>query len=164
MNSLDEFKNGDKEPAESEGTEKDGGGQVRRPIRVRLAPPDPEFRERPARRLFTADFKRRIVRETENLMPGEVASFLRRYGLFHGQVRLWKEQIERGELEALSPKKPGRKALEPDPRAREMAEKDREIQRLREQLAKAETIIEVQKKISEILKIPLNPTGNGANG
>lgn len=72
-------------------------------------------------------------------------------------MRQWKGQIERGELEALSPKKPGRKPQEPDPRSQELVEKDREIQRLREQLAKAETIIEVRKEISEILKIPLNP-------
>ena len=159
MKRLDEIRKDHEEKVESEAWKEDGGGQERRPLRVRLGAPDPEYRERPARRLFTAEFKRRIVRETENLMPGEMAAFLRRYGLFHGQVRLWKEQIERGELEALSPKKTGRKPQDSDARARELA-KDREIQRLREQLAKAETIIEVQKKISEILKIPLNPSAS----
>ena len=149
--------------AESEGSWEDVGGQVHRPVRVRLSTPDPEYRERPTRRVLSEEFKRRIVKETENLLPGEMAAFLRRYGLFHTQVRLWKEQIERGELEALSPKKPGRKPQELDVRAKELAEKDREIQRLREQLAKAETIIEVQKKISEILKIPLNPPANEEN-
>lgn len=159
MKRLDEIRKDHEEKAGSGTSKENGGGQERRPLRVRLGVPDPEYRERPARRLFTAEFKRRIVRETENLMPGEMAAFLRRYGLFHGQVRLWKEQIDRGELEALSPKKPGRKPQD-DARAKELAAKDREIQRLREQLAKAETIIEVQKKISEILKIPLNPPVN----
>jgi transposase-like protein len=132
-------------------------------MRLRITAPDPEFRERPVRRLFTAEFKRRIVQETELLQPGEVAAFLRRYGLFHTQVRLWKEQIERGELEALSPKKPGRKPLDAELAARQLAQKDREIRRLREQLAKAETIIEVQKKISEILSIPLNRPSSDEN-
>lgn len=159
MNRLDEIEKDHKEQTGSGKMKEDGGGREGRPLRVRLGVPDPEYRERPARRLFTAEFKRRIVRETENLMPGEMAAFLRRYGLFHAQVRLWKEQIDRGELEAVSPKKPGRKAQDAT-HVRELAAKDREIQRLREQLTKAETIIEVQKKISEILKIPLNPPVN----
>jgi transposase len=161
---LDEHQKDDKRQGEAQSsTSNGGGGEARGPLRMRITAPDPELRERPVRRLFTADFKRRIVRDTDNLQPGEVAAFLRRHGLFHTQVRLWKEQIERGELEALSPKKPGRKPQDPELAAKQLAEKDREIRRLRERLAKAETIIEVQKKISEILSIPLNPPSNDEN-
>jgi transposase len=58
-------------------------------------------------------------------------------------------------LEALSPKKRGRKSLKCNPMALKVIQLERENQKLRQKLHQAETIIEVQKKISEILQIPI---------
>ena len=67
--------------------------------------------------------------------------------------------MEKGTLEALSPRKRGPKAKRPDPSARRIAELERENERLNKKLRQAETIIDVQKKISEILQIPLTENG-----
>ena len=67
--------------------------------------------------------------------------------------------MEKGTLEALSPRKRGPKAKKPDPSARRIAELERENQKLKKKLRQAETIIDVQKKISEILQIPLTENG-----
>ena len=56
----------------------------------------------------------------------------------------------------MAAKKRGRKSVG-DARDRELARLTRELARLRRRLAQAEAVIEVQKKLSEILGIPLNP-------
>jgi regulator of replication initiation timing len=57
----------------------------------------------------------------------------------------------------MSPKKRGRKKIEKNPLADENATLQRENERLRLKLKKAETIIEFQKKISEMLGISQDP-------
>ncbi len=59
-------------------------------------------------------------------------------------------------MKALSPKKRGRKAQPPNPLASRVAELERENRKLKRRLKKAETIIEIQKKTSELLGIPLS--------
>jgi Mg2+ and Co2+ transporter CorA len=55
-----------------------------------------------------------------------------------------------GALERLSPKKRGRKRRR-DPQLERIMELEREVSRLREELRKAELIIEVQKKVARLL-------------
>ena len=122
--------------------------------------PDPEVREKAVRRRFTAAYKLRILQEAASCKKkGQLGALLRREGLYSSNLATWKRQMEQGTLEALSPKKRGRKAKEPDPSARRIAELERENARLQKKLRQAETIIEVQKKISEILHVPLNENG-----
>jgi len=122
--------------------------------------PDPEVRERAVRRRFTAEYKLRILKEAESCAErGQFGSLLRREGLYSSNLITWRRQMEKGTLEALSPRKRGPKGKRPDPSARRIAELERENQKLQKKLRQAETIIDVQKKISEILQIPLN--GNG---
>ena len=47
-----------------------------------------------------------------------------------------------------------------DPREVELARLRRENERLQTRLAQAETIIEVQKKLSQLLGVPLTPEGD----
>jgi len=54
-------------------------------------------------------------------------------------------------LEGLQPKKRGRKAQPRNPLAGRVAELERDNERLRKKLEQAETIIDVQKKLSRIL-------------
>lgn len=122
--------------------------------------PDPEVREKAVRRRFTAEYKLRILKEAGSCKEqGQFGSLLRREGLYSSNLITWRRQMEKGTLEALSPRKRGPKAKRPDPSARRIAELERENQKLQKKLRQAETIIDVQKKISEILQIPLTENG-----
>jgi transposase len=124
--------------------------------------PEPEVRERAVRRRFTAEYKLRILKEAESCTKrGQLGALLRREGLYSSNLITWRHQSEKGTLKALSPKKRGPKGKRPDPSARRIAELERENKRLEKKLRQAETIIEVQKKVSEILQIPVN--GNAEN-
>jgi transposase len=72
----------------------------------------------------------------------------------------WRRQRSEGILDSLSPKKRGRKAKKKNPLAERVGELERENQRLRHKLKQAETIIEVQKKVSQLLGIPLDSSGS----
>lgn len=128
------------------------------------APPDPEVVAKPTRRKFTAEYKLRILAQAERCAPGEQGALLRREGLYFSHLRDWREQRDKGILASLSPKQRGRKPQPPDPTGRRIAELQRENERLQQRLAQAETIIEIQKKVSELLGIPLTrPGSDGKN-
>ena len=120
------------------------------------ARPDPEVLEKPARRKFTAAYKLRILQEAE-VSPGGVAAVLRREGLYSSHLNTWKHQRATGELRGLEPRKRGRKGRERNPLDERVAQLEREKKRLEKRLKRAETIIEVQKKIAELLGNPLSP-------
>ena len=86
---------------------------------------------------------------------GEVGALLRREGLYSSLISKWRQQRERGSLEGLSPQKRGPKT---DPRASELARLQRENERLRERLKQAELIIDVQKKVAQMLGVPIEET------
>lgn len=120
-----------------------------------LSHPDPEVPESKPRRRFTAAYKLRILREYESCtVPGEIGALLRREGLYHSNISTWRKQRDQGALHGLSPRKRGRKPKKVNPMAKEVARLQREVKRLSEKLKQAETIIEVQKKISDVLGIP----------
>jgi len=113
---------------------------------------DPEVPEKASRRKFTADYKVRILREAETCQhAGQRGALLRREGLYSSHLTTWRRQAERGTLQALSPRRRGPKARTPNPLMKRVATLEKENQHLRHKLKQAETIIEVQKKISEIL-------------
>jgi len=109
------------------------------------------------RRQFSAAYKARILREAEACRAtGQIGALLRREGLYSSHLVEWRRLRARGALEALAAKKRGRKPVR-DARDRENTKLSRENARLRRKLAQAEAVIEVQKKLSEILGISLNP-------
>jgi transposase-like protein len=111
--------------------------------------PNPEVAAKAERRRFTAEYKRRILQEADACgQSGEVGALLRREGLYSSHLTAWREQRQRGELQGLTATKRGRKA---DPQAAEIARLSRENERLKAQLERAETIIDVQKKLSQML-------------
>lgn len=126
--------------------------------------PDPEVPAKAGRRRFPAEYKLRILREADGCQaPGEVGALLRREGLYSSHLTTWRRQREQGALAALMPKKRGRPAPPAHPLARRVVELEGENTRLQRRLQQAETIIEVQKKVSEILGIPLrSPDGGGS--
>jgi transposase len=111
------------------------------------------------RRQFSAAYKARILREAEACRAtGQIGALLRREGLYSSHLVDWRRLRARGALEALAAKKRGRKPVR-DARDRELARLARENARLRRRLAQAEAVIEVQKKLSTILGIPLESDG-----
>ena len=114
--------------------------------------PDPEVVPRAKRRNFSAEYKRRILAEADQCRErGEVGALLRREGLYSSHLSNWRRQQRQGQLQALRPQKRGRKS---DPEARELKRLRRENERLRQQLQRAELIIDVQKKVSQMLGLP----------
>ena len=104
------------------------------------------------RRRFSATYKLEILQEADACSePGEIGALLRREGLYSSHLSKWRQQREEGALEGLKPKKRGRKARPRNPLTRRVAELERDNERLRRKLEQAETIIEVQKKLSRIL-------------
>lgn len=119
--------------------------------------PDPEVLPRAERRQFTGQYKLRILEEVERCTErGQVGALLRREGLYSSHLSKWRQQRAEGQLQALSPHKRGRKAAEVG--VEELARLERENERLRARLEQAEMIIDVQKKLSRLLGLPVeNP-------
>jgi len=118
---------------------------------------DPEVVPRAKRRRFSAEYKLRILEEAAACSErGQIGSLLRREGLYSSHLTTWRQQREQGQLEALSPKNRGRKPSVDETLAKELAELKRENQRLGNRLQQAETIIDVQKKLSGLLGLTLN--------
>ena len=106
------------------------------------------------RRTFTAEYKARILAEVEaSAEPGQVGALLRREGLYSSHLSKWRQQRDAGALSGLTPRKRGRKPKR-SPLEKQCEHLQRENERLREDLRKAELIIEVQKKVSQLLGAP----------
>jgi transposase len=116
--------------------------------------PDPAVSEKAKRRQFTAEYKLRILREVEQCKaPGETGEILRREGLYSSHLTDWRRQRDQIARRGLAQKKRGPKAKSEDPRIKEL---ERENTRLKRRLQRAEAILEIQKKASELLGIPLS--------
>jgi transposase len=122
---------------------------------VSRAPPDPEVLEKAKRRRFTAEYRLSIVRQVDACKePGEIGALLRREGVYSSSLLLWRRQRDAGALSTMKARKRGPKAKVVDP---EVAALTKENARLQRKLTQAEAIIEVQKKIAEILGIHSKP-------
>ena len=118
--------------------------------------PNTEVVAKAKRRQYSAEYKLRILRELDGSQgTGETGALLRREGLYSSHLTSWRRQRERGELDGLAPQKRGPK---PDPQAMELARLQRENERLRERLRQAELIIDVQKKVAQMLGVPIEGT------
>jgi len=109
------------------------------------------------RRRYTAEYKRRILREADRCTtPGAIGALLRREGLYSSILSSWRQARDRGELEALRPKKRGPIAAAPDPRDRKIVEQGREIDKWRKRAERAEALVDLQKKVAALLGTPLD--------
>ena len=116
---------------------------------------DPAVDEKPQRRRFTAEYKLRILKEADACkQPGEIGALLRREGLYASHLSVWRRQRDRIARVGLSARKRGPKARLVDPRVKQL---ERENAKLKLRLEKAEYIIGFQKKVAEMLGIPLKP-------
>src|SRR5947199_6014851 len=114
--------------------------------------PEVEVVAKAERRRFTAEYKRRIVREADRCTkPGEIGALLRREGLYSSLLTTWRAARDRGELAGLSPKKRGPKVAPPDARDKKIAELEREVGRQTKRAERAEAFVEVQKTVAALL-------------
>jgi len=119
---------------------------------ARIDRPGPEVKPAAPHRHFSAREKLRILEEADACTePGEVGALVRREGIYASYLSRWRRARDRGQLDGLSAKKRGPKRIVDKELAEENAMLRRENERLRARLEQAETIIEVQKKLSQIL-------------
>ena len=124
----------------------------------RVPPPDPEVPAKVQRRRFSAEYRLRMLKQADACKkPGEVGALLRREGLYSSLLTNWRRQREQGALQDLRARRRGPKPRSIDPRVTQLEAENRRLQR---KLQRAETIITLQKKVAEILGIPLKPLDN----
>jgi transposase len=112
-------------------------------------PAEPEVTERATRRVFSAQYKLKILAEYERRDRDGKSALLRREGLYTSSLSEWRKQRDEGALQGLSAL-PGRPPT--DPREHELARLRHENARLQSDLAKARRVIEVQGKLSALLE------------
>lgn len=109
---------------------------------------NPEVTAKAVRRKLTAAYKVRILREADSCTePGQLGSLLRREGLYSSSLTRWRRQMVQG----LIGNKRGPAARTSDPNIRRISDLEKEIVRLKARLKKADLIIDVQKKMAELL-------------
>lgn len=110
---------------------------------------DPEVVAKARRRTYTAAYKQRILAELDACkQPGEVGAVLRREGLYSSHINTWRRQRDEAGLRGLAPKQRGRKGKSAADQEMERLRKENE--RLRKRLQRADTLLELQKKVFEI--------------
>lgn len=117
-----------------------------------MKPPEVEVLAKAIRRRFTAEYKRKILREADTCTePGAIGALLRREGLYSSNLTTWRAQRERGELAGLTPKKRGPAPQPTNPLAVKVAALERAVSREKARADRAEALVELQKKVAELL-------------
>lgn len=111
-----------------------------------------EVSSKAKRRVFTAAYKAKVLREADACSGtrGAVGALLRREGLYSSHLTSWRKEAQAG-LEA---KKRG-PAAKVDARDRRIAQLERQVQRATERAERAEALVELQKKVSQLMGIAL---------
>ena len=112
---------------------------------------------KPTRRQFTAEYRLRILEETDRCTrPGEIGRLLRREGLYTSHLSAWRKARPNGSLQGLAAKKRGAKRAEHNPLSPKVRQLEAKVARLKKELAAAHTILEVQGKVAGLLGFSLN--------
>ena len=128
-------------------------------VGVKPEPQDVEVVLKRTRRRYTAKFKRDILKKAAACKgDGDVGKLLRQNGLYSSYLTAWQHEAEERELAALEPRKRGPKPKVTDG-DRELSVLRRENVQLRARAERAELLVEIQKKVSLLLNIPLATEG-----
>ena len=112
------------------------------------------------RRRFTAEYKLRVLQEADACTePGEIGTLLRREGLYPSHLCLWRKQRRARELSGLTPARRGLVPKATNPLAAKVAALEQETRWLTARADRAEALVELQKKVSEILGVALQRHG-----
>ena len=110
---------------------------------------------KPRRRTYTAEYKRRVLKEADACRtPGAVGALLRREGLYSSHLVVWRRARGRGELAALTPKRRGRQPTPVDPRDRKITELERQLAAMTGRAERAEALVDAQKNLAVLLGRP----------
>ena len=124
-------------------------------VEMAVTPEDVQVAAKSQRRSFTAEYKRRILKEADACTtPGAVGALLRREGLYSSHLVEWRRARARGELAALTPKKRGRKPTPVDPQDRKLAELERQLAQMAGRAERAEALVEAPKNLAALLGRP----------
>lgn len=111
--------------------------------------PKTEVTEKATRRRFSPKEKARILNEYESAAPGEGAAILRREGIYSSQIHKWRLERDQGSLQEQ------KRGPKPNPAAQEVKKLKAQLAKTEKKLAQANALIELQKKVAEILKTSL---------
>jgi transposase len=155
----------ERSPGERSESGRSGGDSNNGRAAAKDAATEAETLERPKRRTFTADYKLRVLQEADAATEvGAIGALLRREGLYSSHLATWRRERVDGALAGLTPKKRGPRARRVSPEAKRIHDLEHQNERLRHRLKQAETIIEFQKKLHDLLGIPLSsPPGSDAS-
>lgn len=106
------------------------------------------------RRRLTATYKQRVIQKVAELRGagnGAVGAYLRSEGLYYSSVRKWERQASEGKLGTC-------KAAQKVQKSRESLQKEnkalrRKLQQTEKKLAKKELVIELQKKLCDMMSM-----------
>ena len=113
----------------------------------------------PKQRRYTSSYKLRLIELADACnASGELASLLRREGIYSSTLTDFRKQKARGDLDRKSGGSKASKASVADSQTvKQLAASEREIRRLRRELEKARILLDLQKKVSELMGISLDP-------
>ena len=107
----------------------------------------PSLPAKPERRKFSAAYKLAILDKYEACTgDGDKGALLRREGLYSSQVTEWRRWREAGAVGTQPRREPA------PPLSAELARATRRAERAEAKLAKAQKVIEIQGKVSELLE------------
>jgi transposase-like protein len=123
------------------------------------ARPDPEVVPTAKRRSFSKAEKLRILAAADACVaPGDIGALLRREGIYSSHLATWRKQRQLAGLAMLVEGKRGPKVKPGAAQDRLVLQLQSEVERLRGKLAKADLIIDVQKKLSILLGLSTSDT------
>ena len=112
---------------------------------------NPEVQKKAERRRFNTEYKRRILAEAEACTDrGDLGSLLRREGLYDSHLSRWRKAEREGRLGGKGQKTTTKTNKNKQDKLlnERVVELERENKRLKTELEKAETIMDMQKKLS----------------
>lgn len=123
------------------------------------ARPDPEVVPAAKRRTFSRVEKLRILAAADACKePGDIGALLRREGIYSSHLTTWRKQRQLAADSQLLERKRGPKVDAAAAQERKVRDLENEVARLRDKLAKADLIIDVQKKLSTLLGLSTTDT------
>ena len=113
----------------------------------------------PKRRRYTIAFKLRMIEQADACtLPGALAMLLRREGIYFSTLQDFRKQKARGDLGANPTATKKTQSAVPDAQAlKDLAASERENRRLRRELERARALLDLQKKVSELMGLSLDP-------
>lgn len=108
-----------------------------------------EVQSKETRRTFSREEKLRILEAVDAAPDGEKGAVLRQEGIYSSHIQKWRKELASHE--------PVKRGPKPDPQAKIIKQLEAKLARSQKELTQARQIIEIQKKVSELWGIALEP-------